>query len=312
MKKAIGKILAILMAALLCLTACSNGDSKDSDEIVIGVTMYDYADIFFLECVQTLEAEAAKLGNVQLIMHDAKTNVNEQTNAIENFIQQGVDAIIISPVEIVASDLAVKKARDAGIPVVGIADPLDNVSCLVTISETLIGTQCGEMAAEWLNNTFGGDPVDVAVIDYPNFPNCIERADAMVAATQKGYPNINVVFRQAADLPEDGMREGEVMLQANPDIKLVISIIDGATIGVSNAFKAAGKTGDDIGMFTIGASPHLLDEMNKSDSIIRGTVDLNAPGISIRALDEAIKLATGGTVTDTLIIQDTVKVYPTN
>ena len=67
-----------------------------------------------------LRVEANKLGSISLIETDGQNSTPKQTSDIEAAIIQGVDGIIISPIDAVAMAPALQQAVDAGVPVVTI------------------------------------------------------------------------------------------------------------------------------------------------------------------------------------------------
>ena len=79
-----------------------------------------------------LKAMTPKL-SVTFLGPQSESNVNEEINIVESAIDRGVKAIILAPSDVTALIPAVKKAKDAGIPVVIIdslltGDPSNYVS----------------------------------------------------------------------------------------------------------------------------------------------------------------------------------------
>src|SRR5512146_2911435 len=64
-----------------------------------------------------LKAQTPKL-SVTFLGAQSESNINEEINIVESAIDRGVKAIVLAPSDVTALVPAVKKAKDAGIPVV--------------------------------------------------------------------------------------------------------------------------------------------------------------------------------------------------
>ena len=74
---------------------------------------------FFVHMMQELKDEAQKLG-VKTVESDGQNSAPKQTADVEAAVVQGVDGIVISPLDVNAMAPAIKTAIDNGVPVVTI------------------------------------------------------------------------------------------------------------------------------------------------------------------------------------------------
>ena len=74
---------------------------------------------FFTDMNRGAEAEAAKLGH-KLVIYNANNDPAAQNNAIETYIQQKVDGLIVVAIDTNGIMPAVIQAANAGIPVVAV------------------------------------------------------------------------------------------------------------------------------------------------------------------------------------------------
>ena len=65
-----------------------------------------------------LDQEARRIGGNKIMAADGQNRVPKQTADVESAIIQGVDGIIISPIDVNEMAPALQQAIDAGIPVV--------------------------------------------------------------------------------------------------------------------------------------------------------------------------------------------------
>ena len=82
----------------------------------IGYSALTLTNPFFRIIADTMQQEAQQKG-YELIVVSADQDVNRQTAQVEDFIVQGVAAIVLNPCDSKAIGTAIRKANEAGIPV---------------------------------------------------------------------------------------------------------------------------------------------------------------------------------------------------
>src|SRR5512146_444303 len=88
------KILLIALVALMAMPFMATAQKK----LKFGVTIEDFNDVFMRYALDQLTDEAKKNG-IEIVAADGKRDPNEQIKQIENFITQGVDAIMIHVID---------------------------------------------------------------------------------------------------------------------------------------------------------------------------------------------------------------------
>ncbi len=96
------------------------GGAAMAQDLTIATSLPSLGFPFFVHMQKELRVEAENLGGISLIETDGQNRTPKQTADIEAAIIQGVDGIIISPLDAVAMAPALQQAVDAGIPVVTI------------------------------------------------------------------------------------------------------------------------------------------------------------------------------------------------
>src|ERR1700758_4885314 len=95
----------------------------------IGVSMDKFDDNFLTVLRNGMADYAKTLPGVTVQIEDAKDDVSKQLSQVQNFIANGVDAIIVNPVD--TSTAAITKAvADAGVPLVYVNREPNNVDKL--------------------------------------------------------------------------------------------------------------------------------------------------------------------------------------
>ena len=103
-----------------------------------------------------------------------------------------------------------------------------------------------------------------------------------------------LVFEKDAITAAPAMDATETMLQAHPDVKIIMCIGDGGAIGAAEAVKASGIDYSDFGIFSADATDEALTMMLNGDPI-RVTMDLGG-GVEHgrKMIDIALELLNGG------------------
>ena len=96
------------------------GKSEDDSKIKIGVAISTFDDQFIISMVDKMKEYSADKynGEMELTFVDAKDDPGKQLNQVENFIVQGMDAIICIPVDADSTDSLSQIAIEAEVPIV--------------------------------------------------------------------------------------------------------------------------------------------------------------------------------------------------
>ena len=122
----------------------------------IGVTLSAFEHQFLVKVREAMTEKAKELG-VQIQFVEAQGDIGRQLNQIQTFVSQGVDAIIVNPVDTMASPKITKLVTEAGIPLVYVnlqpaEETLPKAVAYVGSEEIVAGKLQGEAIAKLLNN----------------------------------------------------------------------------------------------------------------------------------------------------------------
>jgi len=112
LKQVFSKFALVMLATLYFSSIAS---AKD---LVIMTSLPSMEFPFFVHMQKQLDQEAQSIGGIKILSADGQNRVPKQTADVESAIIQGVDGIIISPIDVNAMAPALQQAIDAGIPVV--------------------------------------------------------------------------------------------------------------------------------------------------------------------------------------------------
>lgn len=227
---------------------------------------------YFISVKNGFEEQCKNLGATSVVV-DAKYDVAKQVSDIENLIEQGVDGLMISPIDQKALQSVVEKAKQKGIPVVSEAQSIDNANANYVVDEYKYGVVIGTNAAKWINEKLGGK-AEVVIISQDNVEPVIQRGNGIQDTILKLCPGSKIVARQAGDTPEKGMKIVESVLQRFPNVKVITGNNDSGALGGYEAAMALGKASTDFYVGGGDATAEAISKMKEPNSIYRATVDI--------------------------------------
>ncbi|MCP9271118.1 substrate-binding domain-containing protein [Mycolicibacterium arenosum] len=273
--RSIAKIAAIASVGALALTACGAGDTTaNSDTKRIGVSVYDMSS-FITAGKEGMEAYA-KANNIELVWNSANLDVSTQANQVDSMVNQGVDAIIVVPIQADSLGPQVATAKSKGIPLVAVNAALNNpdVAASVQPDDVAAGAQEMQMMADHL-----GGKGNIVVLQGPlGQSGEIDRTKGIKQVLAK-YPDIKILAMDTANWKRDeAVNKMKNWISGFGDqINAVVSENDDMGLGALQALKESGKTVPIVGIDGIEDG---LNAVKSGEfigtSLQNGTVELSA------------------------------------
>lgn len=278
----------------LVLTGCGAGDPNAAsgateaggEQLTIGVSVYDMSS-FVTQGKEGIDAYAAA-NNVKILWNSANLDVNTQANQVDQFVNQGVDAILVNPVQAGSLQPQVAAAKAAGIPFVDVNASLknDDLDGSVQPDDVAAGAQEAQMMMDKL-----GGKGNVVILQGPLGGSGEIDRGAGIDSVLAQYPDVKVLAKDTANWKRDeAVNKMNNWISAfGADIDGVISQNDDMGLGALQALKEAGIT--DVPIVGIDGIEDGLNAVKNGDfigtSLQHGTVEM-AAGLAV-----AIKLAKG-------------------
>ena len=327
MKKLFKMALAVMMA--FTLVACGGTSGGDAKTVKVGVSIYKFDDNFMtlyrneiVDYFKTLETDEVKY---EVTVADAKNDMNQQTQDIDNFITQEYDVLIVNLVQATAASTIINKCKDAEIPCIFInREPSAEDMGTIATNMTYVGADArqsgrfqGEIVAELENK---GDLNGDGKLQYVMVVGDPENVDAQYRTqfsieqyTTKSGLEVDKIDEQRGDW--DQAKGEQIVANAlasgrGSEIEVVFCNNDAMALGAVQAIKAANRTvGTDIYLLGVDALEEAVDLVENGG--MTGTVLNDHVGQSHTAVDCAIK-AVNGEALEAYYWVDYVKVTPEN
>jgi ribose transport system substrate-binding protein len=226
---------------------------------------------------------------------NSETDIDTQINAMENFISQKVDMIILAPADSVGLVPSVKKAVDSGILVINFDVTLDKQALKDNdLPEDFLFVGPDNEEGSYLVGNFLGEKLGkgakVVIIEgNPGADNAKQRK----AGFMKSVADYDFQLLESTTAHWETEEANTVMtnlLTRFPDIQGVMCANDSMALGVVRAIEAGGKTGQIqvVGFDNIGACQELIKE-----SKMLATVDQFGPEMAANAIKVGFRILGG-------------------
>jgi ribose transport system substrate-binding protein len=247
---ALAGVGALALAAACASTPTTSGPTSSSNEkgdgkkqFVVGYSQSNNAEPYRAQLNIQLQHFVSQYSDLKLLpITDAQQDSGKQVSHVQQFVQQKVDVLIVSPNEAAPLTAAVQQACDAGIPVI-ILDRTVNTDCYSTFiggDNYVAGQKAGELAAQLLPS--GGNVVELQGI-LSNQPQ-IDRDKGFRDAI-KANPKIKILdHREAKWLKEEATKVMDQWLARGLSIDLVYAENDPMALGAYLSATGKGKQND--------------------------------------------------------------------
>ncbi len=293
-------------SAAPALTPTSPGQKKPT----IGLTLMTYNNPFF-SVIKSVARKAAEEQGYQFREHDAQLDSNKQAAAIEDFLAQGVSAILLNPVDSAAIIKSVEKANQKGVPVITIDVNADGakVATFVASDNFKLGVLTGEYMAERLKGKG-----KVAFLTHPTVTSGLNREQGAKSVLSR-FPGIEIVAEQATRGERlTAANVTENVLTANRKLDCIWAINDPTALGAIQAVKHAKREGE-LFVVAIDGSPEAVLAIKQGGAFAASAAQYPQK-MAVAAVEQAIRALQGHKlepfypIDGALVTKDNVASYP--
>ena len=287
-----------ILAATTATTAMTVAGMAAAETMTIGITQNNVGvDSYQTTYEKAFIAAAEANADVEVVVLDAGGDVARQIAQMEDLIQQEVDAIIIWPTNGEAVIPAVRKAHQAGIPVVVTNSNIAEAGFpfVATFSGPDNITQ-GARSAEIMCDRFielgiENEAKVVHITGQPGYTTAIERAQGFNDRLPEVCPNVEQIDEQPGDWNrEKSQQVMEAFLVQYDDIDGVYSGDDNMGVGAMNAAIAADRV---EGITFVGATNFAVGYEAMAAGTYWGSIYQSPVDDAEAALQSAIDLLNG-------------------
>lgn len=216
-------------------------DIKANKKYKIACIVKNSTNPYMVGILNGVKKAGIEMGFEAILMAPATNDsVEEQVRIMEDLIQKGVDAFIVSAVDTNGIMPGVRRATNKKIPIATIATP----AAVETFLRTGVDyVETGIVVTDAIAKKIGEKGEIIVIEGPPGAQNSQERLAGIKEALKK-YPNMKLVASQTANFHRvQGMHVAENLLQRFKNVAAIIALNDEMAIGAIQAVKAAGLEG---------------------------------------------------------------------
>ena len=258
-------------------SSSSEEASATTTDLTFGYIMMSMENEFCIQQKEGVEMKAKELG-IDIVVQAPQSHeaAAEQLAFMETFLAQGVDGILIMQSSSEGLLTGVRKAQEAGVPVISLDqrfDPayleengLDPVPYIGTDNYT-----GGQLIGEFVQDNFAEGTKTVIIKGIEGSSTNADRQNGFFDVL--GWDDdcyLDVVASQNANWEvEQGYTVMQNMLSANPEIELVFALCDTMGQGALRAIEEAGKA-DQIQIIAYDGNPEALNLVEQGKFLADG------------------------------------------
>ena len=283
------------------------------DKPTFALVQINQQALFFTQMNEGATQAAEKAG-ANLVIFNANNDPTAQNNAIETYIQQKVNGIIVVAIDTNSIMPAVKAADAAGIPVIAVDAvlPADGPQkAQIGVDNEGAGKMIGEHFVKVMNDTMGGKS-KLGIVGALNstIQNIRQKGFEDVIKGAAGVTMAGVV--DGRNVQDNALSAAENLITANPDLTAIYATGEPALLGAVAAVESQGKQGQIkvVGWDLTASAIKGIDE-----GYVAGVVQQDPAGMGAAAVDALAKIHAGGTpekqiaVPITIVTKDNVEPY---
>ena len=238
--------------------------------------------------------EAADASGAELLIFNANNDPAAQNSAIETYIQEGVDGLIVVAIDVNGIMPAVQQADEAGIPVVAIDAilPEGPQKAQIGVDNAAAGADMAAYFVDYVETEMGGT-AKLGIVGALNsfiqnvrqegFEGGLEGVDGIEIAGVVDGQNVQDTALSAA----------ENLITANPDLTAIYATGEPALLGAIAAVESQGKQ-DSVKVFGWDLTAQAISGIDQG--FVQAVVQQDPAGMGAAAVEALDKITAGETV----------------
>jgi rhamnose transport system permease protein len=249
--------------------------STSTQKLTVAMMPKSLGNAYFIACQKGAEEAAAELGVELLWQGPTEPDPAKQSQLVDTWITRGVDVIAVAVENRDAISSVLKKARQRGIKVLTWdADANPDARDFFVNQATPQGI--GYTLMDHAGRILGGKGEFAIITASLTAANMIEWQKHIEERRASKYPDIKMAdLRPCDDLQGKALNETNTILNAYPNVKLIMAICSPAVPGAAEAVKQSGRT--DVKVIGLGLPNENKDYVHQgiTESVVLwNTMDL--------------------------------------
>lgn len=288
------RILILFVVAIMAisLVACDSGGGRGDKKFTVGITTFSTATVFSRNAREVLKTKITEKGGTYI--DNVATDTLSRADAIDNFVAQGVDAIILLSGDVSECEESLNAAKAKGI-LIGSCDGgyVDAVDIYASSDNYLIGQQ----VVQALVDKMGGQGKILQIYNDLGSMDRKRKGGAADIVAQNPETQIAFGFVYAwPDYFDDTKSKMEAQILSDGDqIKGVFATFDGVGLAALQAVREANME-DRIPIVGVDGDAEALNEIADPNSAYLATVIQSWDDCGAVVVNEIFNKLNGGEI----------------
>jgi ribose transport system substrate-binding protein len=272
-------------------------------EPTVALVQINQQALFFNQMNEGATAAAEGAG-ANLVIFNANNDPAAQNNAIETYIAQGVDAIIVVAIDVNGVMPAVEQAAGAGIPVLAVDAilPEGPQNTQIGVDNEGAGAEIGQAFLDYVDKEMDGS-AEIGIVGALNSFIQNQRQKGF-EDTIKSNADVTVVgVVDGRNIQDNALAAAENLITGNPGMTAVYATGEPALVGAVAAVEAQGAT-DRVKIFGWDLTEQVIKAID--DGFVVAVVQQDPERMGAVAVESAMTLIEGGTVDPVIPVPVTI------
>ena len=294
--------LSMTRLGLIGVAAAAFVSAQAANAQTVALVTINQQALFFNQINDGAKQAADKAG-AKLVIFNANNVAAAQNSAIEDYIAQKVDGIVLVAIDVNGVKPAVTAAKNAGIPVVAIDAriPDGDNAAFIGVDNKGAGEQIGKYFADYAKSKMGGS-AKVGIVGALNSFIQNQRLDGFKAAAgASGAKFLDTVDGQ--NIQDVALTAAENLMTANPDMNALYATGEPALVGAISAVTSQQRT-DKVKVFGWDLTAQAIKGIDEGWIVAVVQQDPFQEGVA--GVETVLKIKKGETVNPSIDIPITI------
>jgi ribose transport system substrate-binding protein len=254
------------------------------------LTNYSF-HIWYQIVIEVMQRRAAVYG-IEVEVVDANLSVDNQIAQAKDLASR-VDVLVLTPAATSGLEEILKVGKDAGVPVVVEANPVEGMSTMVAICDYDAGYDLGTWVGSNVRKA-DGTPLRLLDVGLPWLRPCLLRSEGFVDGVRSIQPDAIVTASINGEAtPSIARRIAFEALQENGDVDVIFAMDDETAQGAYQGYLDAGFDADAVTVAGFGLSGEPEKSWLMRREALKVSQAMFPEYVGLRCIDAAVKLFDG-------------------
>lgn len=231
--------LAIAAVGAMTVAGCAQDSSAGGDGLSIGYVVNFGSHEWYQNVIKGAE-ETAEAEGLDFEWADANVDLSKQITQAENMLTQGVDVLMMSPVDPDGLSSVMTQAMEKDVPVITESNPVPDNATTVGIANLDAARQLGAWTGDYITEELGG-PAKILIVGLPTQVDTRDRVEGFKQGLEDSGADYEIVQEvNGGGLKDVALDVSADAITAHPEINMIFGINDDSALGGTQAYQQAG------------------------------------------------------------------------